>query len=156
MLCFILLSPQKVEDRPRTRIQIYYLLFKQELRIPLLLCGRAGPRIRRSWCAAHGVLGYSSSQCMKADYSVFRNFINWLLNIAIFKHYLNLGCLGGSVDWASDSAQVMILWSVSLSPILGSVLTAQSLEPASDSVSPSLFALPSLPPSLSLPLPLSL
>ena len=40
-------------------------------------------------------------------------------------------------------AQVMISQFVSLSPVLGSVLTAQSLEPASDSVSP----------SLSLPLP---
>ena len=36
------------------------------------------------------------------------------------------------------SAQVMILWFVSSSPALGSVLIAQSLEPASDSVSPSL------------------
>ena len=36
------------------------------------------------------------------------------------------------------SAQVMISRSMSLSPALGSVLTAQSLEPASDSVSPSL------------------
>ena len=36
------------------------------------------------------------------------------------------------------SAQVMILWFVSLSPTLGSVLTAQSLEPVSHSVSPSL------------------
>ena len=43
------------------------------------------------------------------------------------------------------SAQVMILRSRSLSPALGSVLTAESLEPASDSVSP----------SLSLPLPCS-
>ena len=34
------------------------------------------------------------------------------------------------------SAQVMILWFMSSSPALGSVLTAQSLEPASDSVSP--------------------
>ena len=42
------------------------------------------------------------------------------------------------------SAQVMISWSVSLSPVLGSVLTAQSLEPASDSVSPSLSAPPLL------------
>ena len=33
--------------------------------------------------------------------------------------------------------QVMISWFVSSSPVLGSVLTAQSLEPASDSVSPS-------------------
>ena len=43
------------------------------------------------------------------------------------------------------SAQVMILWFVSSSPAWGPVLTAQSLEPALDSVSP----------SLSLPLPCS-
>ena len=36
------------------------------------------------------------------------------------------------------SAQVMISRSVSSSPVSGSVLTARSLEPASDSVSPSL------------------
>ena len=36
------------------------------------------------------------------------------------------------------SAQVMISRSVSSSPTLGSILTAQSLEPVSDSVSPSL------------------
>ena len=36
------------------------------------------------------------------------------------------------------STQVMISGFMSLSPALGSVLTAQSLEPASDSVSPSL------------------
>ena len=35
-------------------------------------------------------------------------------------------------------AQLMISWSVSSSPASGSVLTAQSLEPVSDSVSPSL------------------
>ena len=39
------------------------------------------------------------------------------------------------------SAQVMILQFVSLSPALGSVLTAQSLEPSPDSVSPSLSPL---------------
>ena len=49
------------------------------------------------------------------------------------------------------SAQVMIL-QLSLSPELGSVLTAQNLEPASDSVSPSLSA----PLSLTLCLCLSL
>ena len=38
------------------------------------------------------------------------------------------------------SAQVMISRSVSSSPALGSVLTAHSLEPASNSVSPSLSA----------------
>ena len=40
------------------------------------------------------------------------------------------------------SAQVMISRSVSTSPASGSVLTAQSLEPVSDSVSPSLSDLP--------------
>ena len=40
------------------------------------------------------------------------------------------------------SAQVTISWSVSSSPVSGSVLTAQSLGPASDSVSPSLSAPP--------------
>ena len=39
---------------------------------------------------------------------------------------------------------------VGLSPVLGSVLMAQSLEPASDSVSPSLSAPPQLVLSLSL------
>ena len=38
------------------------------------------------------------------------------------------------------SAQVVISWFVSSSPASGPVLTAQSLEPASDSVSPSLSA----------------
>ena len=42
------------------------------------------------------------------------------------------------------SAQVVILQFVSLSPGSGSVLTAQSLEPASDCVSPSLSAPPHL------------
>ena len=50
------------------------------------------------------------------------------------------------------SAQVMILRFVGLSPVSGSVLTARSLEPASDSVSPSL----SVPPLLVLCLSLSL
>ena len=42
------------------------------------------------------------------------------------------------------SAQVMISQSVSSSPVSGSVLTAQSLESASDSVSASLSAPPQL------------
>ena len=48
--------------------------------------------------------------------------------------------------WAAQSggrrtvAQVMISWLVSSSPVSGSVLTAQNLEPALDSVSPSLSA----------------
>ena len=48
-------------------------------------------------------------------------------------------------------AQVMTSWFVGSSPASGSVLTAQqSLEPASDSVSPSLSAHSSLTLSLSL------
>ena len=43
-----------------------------------------------------------------------------------------------------SSAQVMILLFLSLSPVSGSVLTAWSLEPASDSVAPSLPAPPPL------------
>ena len=50
------------------------------------------------------------------------------------------------------SAQVMISWSVTSSPTSGSVLTAQ---PASDSVSPSLWPIPNPTLSLSLTLPLS-
>ena len=41
------------------------------------------------------------------------------------------------------SIQVMVLQFMGLSPALGSVLTAQSLEPAWDSVSPSLSTPPS-------------
>ena len=48
------------------------------------------------------------------------------------------------------SAQVTISRYVSSSPTSGSVLTAQSLEPVSDSVSPSLSAPPPLMFSLSL------
>ena len=47
-------------------------------------------------------------------------------------------------------AQVMISRFVGSGPTLGSVLTAQSLEPASDSVSPSLSAPPLLVLFLSL------
>ena len=49
-------------------------------------------------------------------------------------------------------AQVMISWFMSSSPVLVSVLTAPSLEPALDSVPPSL----SDPPLLALSLSLSL
>ena len=48
------------------------------------------------------------------------------------------------------SAQVMISWFASLSPTSGSVLIAQSLEPALDSVSPSLCPSPACALSLSL------
>ena len=64
------------------------------------------------------------------------------------------GRLGGSVSLASDLAQVMILRSVGLSPMSGSVLKAWNLEPALDSVFPSLSL--SAPPLLMLSLSLCL
>ena len=48
-------------------------------------------------------------------------------------------------------AQVMISWSMSSSPGSGSVLTAQSPQPASISVSPFLYAPPPFTLCLSLP-----
>ena len=46
-------------------------------------------------------------------------------------------------------ARVMISWPMGSSPVLGSVLTAQGLEPASDPVSPFLSAPPPLTVCLS-------
>ena len=56
--------------------------------------------------------------------------------------------VGESVERLT-SAQVMISQFLSSSPASGSVLTPQSLEPTSDSVSPSLSASPLLVLSLS-------
>ena len=56
----------------------------------------------------------------------------------IVKRKKKEGRLGGSASEASDLAQVMISQFVSSSSVSGSLLTAQSLEPASDSGSPSL------------------
>ena len=65
-----------------------------------------------------------------------------LKNETLKKKIKNRGaCVAQSVKcWTA--AQVMISWFVGSSPALGSVLAAQSLDPASDSVSPSLSALP--------------
>ena len=52
------------------------------------------------------------------------------------------GAWGAQSVKCPTSAQVMISRFMSSSPPSGSVLTAQSLEPASDSVSPSLSASP--------------
>ena len=53
------------------------------------------------------------------------------------------GPLDGSVNHPT-SAQVMISWFMGLSPTLGSVLTARSLDPALDSVPPCLSGPPLL------------
>ena len=61
----------------------------------------------------------------------------------------NRGAWGAQSVKHLTLAQVMVLWFVGLSPTSGSVLTAQSLEPALDSVTPSLSAPPLLTLSLS-------
>ena len=54
-----------------------------------------------------------------------------------FKKRINMGHLSGSVE-RPTLAQVTVSGFVGLSPVSGSGLIAQSLEPASDSVPPSL------------------
>ena len=70
--------------------------------------------------------------------------------LRMFKKYEKLGgaWLAQSVV-RPTSAQVMVLWFVTSSPALGSVLTARSLEPGSDSVSLSLCPSPACALSLS-------
>ena len=64
--------------------------------------------------------------------------------ICWFKQDRNRGTWVAQSVKRLTSAQVMISQFVGLSPASGSVLTAQSLEPVSDSVSPSLSAPPLL------------
>ena len=63
----------------------------------------------------------------------------------MIKNFKQGGALRGAQSVKHlTSAQVMISWLVSSSPASGSVLTVQSLEAASDSVSLSLTVCPSL------------
>ena len=73
--------------------------------------------------------------------SISRENTEW--NANLYKDTKSIRYQGAWVAQSVEcptSAQVMISWFVSLSPASGSVLTAQSLERASDSVSPSLSA----------------
>ena len=69
-------------------------------------------------------------------------FNEWLSNSILF--YIKNGVggrLGGPVGWASDFSSGHDLKVLGFKPhVLGSVPTVQSLEPASDPVSPSLSA----------------
>ena len=67
-----------------------------------------------------------------------------LLVLCLSKINKNRGTWVAQSVGRPTSAQVMISQSVSSSPASGSALTAQSLEPALDSVSPSLSAPPPL------------
>ena len=90
-------------------------------------------------------------QCATSIHSLRRTACVWHLNIRKTRGAW-VAQLGKYPTWA----QVMISRSVSLSPTLGSVLTAQSLEPALESVSPSFSVPPLLVLSLCLSLSLSL
>ena len=88
---------------------------------------------------------------------IFNGFFITGSSLLDHKHsYLCFLKSGGGGAWVAQSvehptlARVMISQSVSSSPTSGSVLMAQSLEPASDSVSPSLSAPPPLMLCLSL------
>ena len=70
--------------------------------------------------------------------------------LGMFKNYFR-GAWVAQLVKCLTSAPVMISRFVSLTPTSGSVLTAQSLEPALDSVSPSLSAPPLLMLSLTFP-----
>ena len=72
-----------------------------------------------------------------------------LISKAMFIQKLSFGAPGWLSLSVPTSAQVMISQLVSSSPALGSVLTAGSLEPASDSVSISLCPFPAHALSLS-------
>ena len=72
------------------------------------------------------------------------------------KHNIKRGAWVAQLVKLQTLAQVMISQFMGLSPASGSVLTAQSLEPALDSVSPSLSAPPLLTLCLCLCLALSL
>ena len=60
-----------------------------------------------------------------------------------FKNWMRGAWVAHKVERLT-SAQAMISWFVSSSPVLRSVMTAQSLQPASDSVFPSLSSPPQL------------
>ena len=75
-------------------------------------------------------------------------------NNPVLQHYFR-GSWAAQLVKPLTSAQVMISQFVSLNPASGSVLTAQGLKLALDSVSPSLSAPPMLMFSLSLSLSLS-
>ena len=107
----------------------------------LTVCGFE-PRIRL--CADSSEQGYTAVvlffRCIQNSFTI----LDLMLDQLIFNLLSKPRCRGIWVVQSVErptSAQVMISQSMSLSPASGSVLTAQSLEPASDSVSPSLSLL---------------
>ena len=113
---------------------------KAELRAPSPVCQTAKPTVAT-------VLGFRLSLCLSCE-PAFARFSRSAALIHLTN--TNRGRLGGSVGWASDVGSGHDLRFMGSSPASGSVLTARSLGPASDSVSPSLSAPPLLMLCLSL------
>ena len=125
----------------------------------------------KSFCTAEGTVNKMRGQPAKEK--LFANYSNKGLKSKLYKELLPLNSKKtnnpikkwakelnrhfffkedikiGAPGWLSrfkhpTSAQVMIPWFVGLSPVSGSVLTVWGLEPALDSVSPSLSSPPLL------------
>ena len=90
------------------------------------------------------LLKKKKSSCKKDSTLVFIDRISRCLGFALKYFRKTRGAWMAQSAKRPTSAQVMISWPMSSSPASGSVLTAQSLEPASDSVSLSLSAPPPL------------
>ena len=119
--------------------------------VPLNPRGAELVGLRRSFpfCAPFPFI--QTEQCVCTSRGSFRRIIeNFMCHVSTLLRFKKRGIFWGA--WVAQSvkrltlARVMISQFVGLNPTLGSVLTARSLEPASDSLSPSLSA----PPLLSL------
>ena len=86
-----------------------------------------------------GMANFSRDRVGADDTVFFGGEESWQVGRSLL-NYTFLGHLVTQSVEGPTSAQVMILRSVGLSPGSGCVLTAQSLEPASGSVSPSFCA----------------
>ena len=136
--------------------------------------GPAADLPQRRSCPPPGRLGQATTQtlvgpvCPKARSSLGHRcppplYYYWFVNYIQVRHFTRRLRLKRNhrdpwAQWVKRpaSVQVMISQFVSSSPAWGSVLTARSLEPVSDSVSPSLSAPPLLALCLSVSLCLSL
>ena len=104
---------------------------------------------RLTWAQVHEFKPRNELSAVSAELSLSLPLFLPLLHSYMLSLSLSLSLSNINKHWGAwvaqsverlTSAQVMILWFVSSSPASGCVPTAQSLEPASDSVSPSLSA----------------
>ena len=97
---------------------------------------------RMSYCWNYTLCDFNSFLTRKGSHIFLEH-----CPLIIIRNIHLTGCLGGSVNWTSDLGSghhLSVPGFMSSRPVSGSVMTAQTLEPASDSVSPSLSAPPLL------------